>query len=644
MKRSCFILCTLLLAALMNMPYFAKGQQTGSFDDQILFKGSQRTLSFYVPPDYDSTSQYRLIIGLHGLGDNSNNFRNALVNSLNWGTHFPNTIIVCPDGGSDRNSDFYSPSGDEEIIPRTLQYTNKHYRIDSSRVILEGFSLGGRSALKYGLEHHKTFQGLILNTPAVQGIADVTNDPDASLLYAYQNASKLPVYITNGRNDQTYLNFIDTLYDQLILEDGIVLKNTIDGMGHTIPPFQYMDSVLYFLEHPAFFSKDLELVRARAPQRGCIEPFNIKCLLRNTGSDTIRSFTLEYVWQGNTRNYQWKGQLSSYQHVEVTLPAINPASAVKDTLPVKITTLNATVKDSIKSNNKRSVPVQVVEQGGSPPVKEGFEGGRIPPEGWILERSGSLISWSADDQTSRDGNYSMVCLNTILLFYNTGARENLLSPVADLSSTEHPHVAFDLAYNYHRYIPPVVTQEMDFADTLEIAVSTDCGETFEVLFKKGGNELKTFDDPIENGLRIEQLLLNPSEKNWKSISVDLTDYAGKEKVIVRFSYISAQGGTINIDNVAIEENQNFSLPGSGRENSFTVYPNPASHKVNINIRNDHLKHIELFNATGQKVTIRYFTKNKHHVTLDTRELKNGMYYLNVITEKGIQRKKVLINK
>jgi poly(3-hydroxybutyrate) depolymerase len=108
----------LLLALLAIFSTRSQAQKTGSFTDTVLFNGGDRILSCYVPPAYDSTVKYQLMVCLHGMGDNSNNYRNALISSLNWKTVFPFTIFICPSGGSDANGDFSTPPGDEEIIKK----------------------------------------------------------------------------------------------------------------------------------------------------------------------------------------------------------------------------------------------------------------------------------------------------------------------------------------------------------------------------------------------------------------------------------------------------------------------------------------------------------------------------------------------
>jgi len=164
---SCFLVCNLL-------PSHAQAK-TGSFDTTISFLGSTRKLSCFVPTNYTAANKYRLLVCLHGLGDNSANYRNSLISGLGWSTSFPNTIFICPEAAT-TTSDFYSPAGGEAIVQKCIDLGMANYHIDSSDVILQGFSLGGRAALRYGLDNYKKFKGLLLNTPAIQGVKNALND------------------------------------------------------------------------------------------------------------------------------------------------------------------------------------------------------------------------------------------------------------------------------------------------------------------------------------------------------------------------------------------------------------------------------------------------------------------------------------
>ncbi|MGA2298748.1 MAG: alpha/beta hydrolase-fold protein, partial [FCB group bacterium] len=131
--------------------------QTGSYNVTVLFQGANRKISVYVPDNYDSTQRFNLMICLHGDGDNSISYRDALVSFINGLNILNNTILVCPDGGDDRARDFYTPSGDEQFITIAYNYAISNFFIDPTKIILQGFSLGARCALKYGLDNSDKF-------------------------------------------------------------------------------------------------------------------------------------------------------------------------------------------------------------------------------------------------------------------------------------------------------------------------------------------------------------------------------------------------------------------------------------------------------------------------------------------------------
>src|SRR5690625_6885992 len=103
------------------------------------------------------------MIGLHGMGDGGNNYKSALLNSLDFQDVFPNTILICPNGNLQENGMFYSSNNGEYIIDSALSYAQTHYNIDNNEIILQGFSLGAESALRFGLDYPGKFKGLILN-------------------------------------------------------------------------------------------------------------------------------------------------------------------------------------------------------------------------------------------------------------------------------------------------------------------------------------------------------------------------------------------------------------------------------------------------------------------------------------------------
>jgi predicted esterase len=604
--------------------------KTGSFNVQLPFQGGTRTVSVYVPPTYDSTQPYRLMIALHGLGDNSANYRSALISSLGWGTHFPRTIFVCPEALT-TSDDFYDGQGGEAIIDSSMRYAMSTYHIDTGNVILQGFSLGGRAALKYGLEHTAIFKGLLLNTPAIQGVKNALNLQPA-YTYAYENASRMPIYLTHGQTDIFYTGPIDSMIRQLVLNDPRLIYRDVPNMGHSIPTFPAMSDVLQFFDNPARAPKDVAVYGIDQPVRTCGPQIAPKVLIQNAGSTSISAMRFDVTLNGNRTSYTWNRDLAPYQHAFVDLQPMDARDSM-NTLTVTATTIDG-FADTVTFNSSAADTFVVQKQAVSLPMTQGFEG--EGPGFWAVQSAGDLVgAWSADNTVGRNSSSSIFNFNTIFAFDNLGRSDALLSPVVDLTTTHDPVLSFDLAYNYHRYTPPYTSSDVDLADTLRIAISTDCGATWTQLLNKAGAELATFDEPIVNPLSIDQDYQAPADSNWRHMTIDLGSFAAAQNATVKFEYVSGLGGFISMDNISIAGASGVANAAAAQ--SVSISPNPASDRVLV--QSDGQARVRLVGVSG----IEYFAgESNGELTIDTHALPNGIYILHLTTAAGERTEKIVV--
>lgn len=619
------------------LPGTSSAQQTGSFNATVSFMGQSRTLSCYVPTDYDSTKDYRLLIGLHGLGDNSSNYRNALINSFGWQNMFDSTIFIFPDGGSDQNKDFYEPAGDEQIIAECISFAKQNYSLDTSNIILQGFSLGGRSALAYGLKYPTTFKGLLLTTPAMQGLLDVQDNPGTGLGYAYGNASQVPIYLTVGSTDALYTSAIDALNDSLMKNNAKLEFVSVTGLGHSVPGSAFISPSIEFFEDPAQADYDVDIFDIQMVERSCAPNVEAKIYVRNLGNEPITDINIFYTIAGVTTPMNWSGTIGLYEHEVIKIPVQSPPG--EQSLSVSIGFLNGTEVDPNLSNNQLAYEYEIAASGRALPISEGFEESE---DGWLFEETGSIFAWDKDNTVQRDGISSIFTFNTILIFNTLGAVESFSSPVMDLSSASRPMLTFDLAFNYHRYTPPYFLQTVDFADTLEILISTDCGQSYQQLYRKGGADLATADNPILNPLSVQQCFFVPADSNdWRREIIDLSGYKSSTEAIIKFNYISALGGSIYIDNIDISDEWATSVAEADSYIDISVYPNPAVNAVSVDYPAKPGDRVEVYHLSGALVVAQPVDQAGKQ-EIDVSSLESGYYLVKVITSEGEGIRKLVV--
>lgn len=630
MSRPAFAMLPYLLLLCIFPGFKTIAQGTGSFNTNITFMGAQRQISCYVPVNYDPATPVALMIGLHGLGDNSISYRNAAINILGFAANLPNTILICPDGGSDLQKDFYTPAGDEAVIQECIQYARTHYNIDTTAIILQGFSLGGRSALRYGLQHTGIFKGLLLNTPAIQGVKEAVAGYTSGGLYNYDNAPATPVYITHGTTDLLYTAPIDSMSEQLIRHNGKVKLVRFAG-GHTVPTYTQQPFQPFF-QQPAQAQYDVSLSHVTLPARSCSNQVSAKVLVQNTGSAMISSIHLNYSDGATNHAYTWSGNLPPFQHETISLPVLTQTAAGQYTLTVSADTVNGNVPDQVAANNSGSAVFRIATA--SLPVEERFD--NVNYQGsWLLQRSGDqYMPWSYDED-----QHAIFSFNSVFIFDNAGRREELLSPLMDVSNTPQLFAHIDIAYNYTRFTAAVSGIDTVLADTLEIMISNDCGNTFQTIYAKGGTDLSTYPQPITDPNSLAAYELSPGQANWRKEVINLSPYLSSGQIILKFSYKSALGGSILLDNITFSQN------GTGIEEAFkpqvTLSPNPANDLVTIQSGSDKIERLQICDITGR--AIKTIVAGSTSLRVPVTSLENGVYLFRIKTAKGTASQKVVVH-
>jgi len=191
------------------------------------------------------------------------------------------------------------------------------------------------------------------------------------------------------------------------------------------------------------------------------------------------------------------------------------------------------------------------------PYQEGFEQANLL-ENWQIYNPDNDRTWQLANVNSTEiGSRSLIFDN----FSNvdgdpSGTEDLLLSPSIDLSSNTFAFLSFDVAY---------ATFRDEFADTLAVFASVDCGENFSLLWFRGGDELATSAPTQERFIPS-----GPSE--WQKVSIPLQNLNGFSDVHLAIVNFSGWGNNLFIDNLEVFQ-PDFT---EGSTSSFTTLADTIS--------------------------------------------------------------------
>ena len=649
----------LTIAIFSGCAFLMSAQQTGVWTKTINWGSGTRKEVFNVPTTYTASKKYKLIVGLHGLGgdpsyyisffgpmtgsngvpDHSNN----LCNSSVWIGNSPvqdNFIIVCPQAVG-TNTDFWSPVGDTALITKAISDAMGMYNIDPEYIYLNGESLGGRAALRYGLLNYKRFRGLILWVPAIQSMNEANNL--ASFSYAYQNAQHIPICFTVATLDGLMYN--DTrAYWQCKNAGGLAFMYMMDTYCHAPSPDNFTFNMIENIDKNAssFKNNDAGIFSVLNPLPDqCNTSFVPKVIIQNKGIGTLSSAIINYqIDNGPVNTCSWSGNLGQLSRKTVTLPVITVSSG-GHTFKAFTTMPNGTA-DAVLLNDAMTINFNCIVNGTSANMTQTFEGqtekltGIFPndwrsPQGWRQTGSDSSFYWKLDTMFGAYGQ-SNTCIHFDNASHNnSGKKYSICTPEYDFSNVSSAVLTYDYAY------APITLYSVLKTDTIAVNYSTDCGSTWINLFKKGGVALNT-SGTTAWGTKENGNFFFPTSSQWKSETINLNALAGKSNVMLAFEDRSGYGNWLFVDNINLSSATGVSEEQN--ENSVIVYPNPSSGEFTVNGLNEKPQ-IEVYNSTGQKVFEKISTDKIESLKLNEA---NGIYFLKIHSENGDVMKKVLIQK
>lgn len=185
------------------------------------------------------------------------------------------------------------------------------------------------------------------------------------------------------------------------------------------------------------------------------------------------------------------------------------------------------------------------------PIVEGFQATTFPPTGWqVLNPNAGSITW---ERTGLAGSGSTA--SAIMRFYdysNSNHVDYLLSPAVTATNADSIIVSFDRAYRLY-------STSATFADTLDLVLSTDCGTTFQSIWKRGGSQLATVAGTF-TGSYI------PGAADWQNLRIDVKSLVGNAaSFLIGFRTVNKFGQNLYLDNINISTVENGRRDASVRQ-------------------------------------------------------------------------------
>ena len=254
-------------------------------------------------------------------------------------------------------------------------------------------------------------------------------------------------------------------------------------------------------------------------------------------------------------------------------------------------------------------------------INEDFEGS-FPPNNWWVDNADLGQTWELSGDAGGYGlsNNSMVMRG---FDYWPGGDEDDISFSYDMSTIDSAILTFDVAYA--RYA-------VNYSDSIEILVSTDCGASYTSLYYKGGSDLATA--PDNNQFYI------PAANEWRTDTINLQAYFGVSDLIVAFRSHTGWGNNVYVDNINLTGN-NVANTDEKLLTDVNIYPNifNPGKLLYLSAPNDQVVDLYLYTSDGKLIRQLSISGGTH---FDPELCDSGLYYYMVRSATKIKKGKLIV--
>lgn len=294
------------------------------------------------------------------------------------------------------------------------------------------------------------------------------------------------------------------------------------------------------------------------------------------------------------------------------------------TYDVSLTVTNSAGSSSVTYD--KYVDVKAYYSGNMAQWSESFEDGGLSSSSLSTFSSSDTIGFQVSDKAAQQGGHSLVLGNFGV--NNQNEIDEFISPNIFTQFGENMFLNFSYAF---------AAQQSMNTDELRILVSSDCGETWNLLKMLTAGGLRSVALPMSS----EFIPSGTSE--WKSLGLPLIAYKNKGPILIKFQFINGGGNNFYLDNINVTSD-NIGLDEQAAAAAFSIYPNPGNGQFTLQLGDklEQNRTLRLRNLSGQTVKLVQLEKGAAEYRFESTGLPAGVYLLDLESGKPKFTQKLVI--
>ncbi len=363
------------------------------------------------------------------------------------------------------------------------------------------------------------------------------------------------------------------------------------------------------------------------PEYVCGGSITPSVTFRTDGANALTSLKINYKTDNNpVQSISWTGTLTQNNSAMVAIPNLPAQAPGEHTLTIYTSLPNGLNDLNVKNDTIKQI-FYTMGNAVSPVIAD-FENVTFPPAQWVITNADKDITWQRTTTSAASGIGSMVIPNFRATFLNS--IDKFISPVVSGNELyDSVFVSFDYAY-----ATGISSGASTIWDTLEIAVTTDCGNTFTTVWKKFGTDLQTI---TGTGNPAIEYLAQPAD--WRNIRISLFPFTGNKDFQVFFISRSNHHNNLYVDNINI---YGKILPERLKKQGYLIYPSPFQDQFIIRNLEEPvtLRSAALYNSIGQRIWMQEYNGNAFkEIYVNASKFPKGIYTVKLFyTEKTVVEK------